>query len=539
MQPAIPIGTILQKRYRVTKILGQGGFGRTYLAEDTACFDELCVLKEFVPTDRGKDTLKKSKELFQREAKVLYQIDHPQVPKFHANFEESKRLFLVQEYAKGKTYARLLSDRLKEGKTFTEEECVSFLEKMLPVLDRLHAQGIIHRDISPDNIICREADNLPVLIDFGVVKAGVKNLEAGFEVHEGTTVGKAGYAPNEQLQTGEAYANSDLYALAVTTVVMLTGRKPESLIDKSSMMWKWHQWVPTLSPWFAKILNRMLSPRPNNRYQSAKEVAMALRAVTGLVGNKEGLNLDEDGNLSSPAGSVPLSRTSRQAPVFTPTKIENTKLDLWKNPWVGAGIVAAGLSAILIVPFVVIPAFFSKPSTPNRSPDPNAVTTPAATGIPSTLPNQVAASNPPSPTPNSVPIDLPPETVSLEVDRPVRRQAALDGGKQYNYKVILQSGQILDVKIVQGDALLSILAPDRSPLDYRSTNTAAWQGKIATGGEYTISVSLRPGTERTDFQVEFLSLAPALSSPTPLTNSTSPPIENTPSSFPIVTPSNP
>ena len=95
MQPPIPLGTLLQKRYRVTKVLGQGGFGRTYLAQDTGCFDEMCVLKEFSPNDRGRDALKKSKELFHREAQVLYQINHPQIPKFRANFEEQKQLITV------------------------------------------------------------------------------------------------------------------------------------------------------------------------------------------------------------------------------------------------------------------------------------------------------------------------------------------------------------------------------------------------------------------------------------------------------------
>jgi serine/threonine protein kinase len=285
MQPPIPLGTVLQKRYRVTKILGQGGFGRTYLSQDTGCFDEMCVLKEFSPNDRGRDALKKSKELFQREAQVLYQINHPQIPKFRANFEEQKRLFLVQEYAEGKTVAKTLSDRLKNNQTFKEAEAVEFLQNMLPVLSHIHGMGIIHRDISPDNIIFRDKDRLPVLIDFGVVKAGVTQLEVSTQIHQGTTVGKAGYAPGEQLQTGEAYANSDLYALAVTVVVMMTGRKPESLIDKSTMTWKWHQWVPTLTPWFAKILNKMLSRSPNSRYQSATEVAQALRAVSDFVGS--------------------------------------------------------------------------------------------------------------------------------------------------------------------------------------------------------------------------------------------------------------
>jgi serine/threonine protein kinase len=234
MQPPVQLGTLLQQRYRVTKVLGQGGFGRTYLAQDTGCFDETCVLKEFSPNDRGREALKKSKELFHREAEVLYQINHPQIPKFRANFEEQRRLFLVQEYAEGKTVAKTLSERLKQNHTFTEAEAVEFLQNMLPVLTHIHTMGIIHRDISPDNIIFRDRDRLPVLIDFGVVKAGVTQLEVSTQIHQGTTVGKAGYAPGEQLQTGEAYANSDLYALAVTVVVMMTGRKPESLIDKST-----------------------------------------------------------------------------------------------------------------------------------------------------------------------------------------------------------------------------------------------------------------------------------------------------------------
>jgi serine/threonine protein kinase len=83
----------------------------------------------------------------------LYQINHPQIPKFRANFEEQKRLFLVQEYAEGKTVAKSLSDRLKNNQTFKESEAVQFLQDMLPVLTHIHGMGIIHRDISPDNII--------------------------------------------------------------------------------------------------------------------------------------------------------------------------------------------------------------------------------------------------------------------------------------------------------------------------------------------------------------------------------------------------
>jgi serine/threonine protein kinase len=365
MQPPIPLGTLLQQRYRVTKVLGQGGFGRTYLAQDTGCFDEMCVLKEFSPNDRGRDALKKSKELFHREAQVLYQINHPQIPKFRANFEEQKRLFLVQEYAEGKTVAKSLSDRLKNNKTFNEAEAVEFLLNMLPVLSHIHAMGIIHRDISPDNIIFRDRDRLPVLIDFGVVKAGVTQLEVSTQIHQGTTVGKAGYAPGEQLQTGEAYANSDLYALAVTVVVMMTGRKPESLIDKSTMTWKWHQWVPTLTPWFAKILNKMLSRVPNSRYQSATEVAQALRSVSDFVGTaaeNSGSFQHNSGMLNPATGvrnqtSIPLSRVNRSTSINpNPSRMSNLQPQqnplrgILGTPWgiaLGAGVAGIGFMFVL------------------------------------------------------------------------------------------------------------------------------------------------------------------------------------------------
>ena len=87
MRPPIPVGTILQNRYRVLSVLGQGGFGRTYLAEDQGRFGELCAMKELTPADDGDYALAKSTELFKREAQILYQIDHPQVPKFRATFE--------------------------------------------------------------------------------------------------------------------------------------------------------------------------------------------------------------------------------------------------------------------------------------------------------------------------------------------------------------------------------------------------------------------------------------------------------------------
>ncbi len=241
MQTAIPTGTILQNRYRVLSILGQGGFGRTYLAEDQGRFNELCALKELLPPQDNAYALEKSKELFQREAQILYQIQHPQIPQFRATFEQDQRFFLMQDYVEGKTYRALLDERKTQGYVFSEAEVIQILQQVLPVLSYIHGKGIIHRDIAPDNIMLRQSDRLPVLIDFGVVKELATRIQSPDTVRQSTTVGKLGYAPTEQMQTGRAYPNSDLYALAVTAVVLLTGREPQELFDETTMTWRWQR----------------------------------------------------------------------------------------------------------------------------------------------------------------------------------------------------------------------------------------------------------------------------------------------------------
>jgi serine/threonine protein kinase len=549
MQPPIPLGTLLQQRYRVTKVLGQGGFGRTYLAQDTGCFDEMCVLKEFSPNDRGRDALKKSKELFHREAQVLYQINHPQIPKFRANFEEQKRLFLVQEYAEGKTVAKTLSDRLKNNTTFTEAEAVEFIKNMLPVLSHIHGMGIIHRDISPDNIIFRDRDKLPVLIDFGVVKAGVTQLEVSTQIHQGTTVGKAGYAPGEQLQTGEAYANSDLYALAVTVVVMMTGRKPESLIDKSTMTWKWHQWVPTLTPWFAKILNKMLSRVPNSRYQSANEVAQALRSVSDFVGvpttsdvpagtfipptTNSRLTSTDRSLAANDRGSIPLSRVKRstntnagnrnqQVRNLQPPQ-QNPLRGILNTPW---GI-ALGSAAAAVV-FIIIPIFLiSRSMTPSGSstkipPTPIDNTSVATAPIPANPPQSPVPIAPVQPVPAipivptaSVPVAA--EVLNLEAGKPLVKEGALNPNQPTVVSMTLPVGQQLKATLTSNPAgaTMNILAPNQANVDVYAKNTVNWQGNLPLSGEYRIEIVSLPSTASGNYKLEVITTASPVVAPSP------------------------
>jgi len=278
MQPPFPQGFVLKGRYAVRSTIGQGGMGRTYLAQDLERFNETCVLKEFIPPQDSQEVSEKAKELFRREASVLYQIRHPQVPEFRATFESEGRLLLVQDYVEGKNYRNLLLERLKLGQTFSENEIFALMQQLLPVLSYLHGHNIIHRDISPENLMLRSQDNLPVLIDFGVVQETTAKLNSQMGIPASTVAGKAGYAPPEQLQSGNAYANSDLYALAVTSIVLLTGREPSELFDSINLAWNWQQFA-NVNPAFARVINQMLSYKPTNRYRSADEVSQAMQVA--------------------------------------------------------------------------------------------------------------------------------------------------------------------------------------------------------------------------------------------------------------------
>ena len=285
-------GDVLRSRYRILHQLGHGGFSRTYLAEDINRFNEHCVLKEFAPQLKGTFALEKAQELFEREAGVLYRLKHPQIPQFQQLFrhkyQDEGHLFLVQDYVEGSTYHALLNQRLESDNKFSEAEVKQLLTQVLPILEYIHSMGVIHRDISPDNLILREGDELPVLIDFGCIKE--VEIKTQSQIREmipnacisliGTALGKTGYAPPEQIERGIVYAHSDLYALAATIVVLLTGKEPQQLIDLDGYRWQWEE--VSLSPKLEWILNTMLAPNPSDRFGSAAEVSKTLQDINAI-----------------------------------------------------------------------------------------------------------------------------------------------------------------------------------------------------------------------------------------------------------------
>ena len=283
-RPLVTIGQILENRYRIVRQLGQGGFGCAFLAEDMNYSDQSCVLKEFAPQDQLASQRQKAKELFEREAHVLHQLQHPQIPRFRemlqVNLGGELHQFLVQDYVEGETYRHLLETRKLQQLSFNEVEVSQVLCQILPILSYIHKLNVIHRDISPDNLIQRSSDHLPVLIDFG----GVKQLSAPvfWFTQLGlirTRLGKKGYAPEEQLLQGKAFPNSDLYALAVTALVLLTGKEPQALYDSYKGTWLWGREI-NAPPHLEAVLKKMLAYKPSDRYQSAAEVLQALQSQT-------------------------------------------------------------------------------------------------------------------------------------------------------------------------------------------------------------------------------------------------------------------
>ncbi len=316
-QLPLAVGKVLEKRYRIVSHLGQGGFGRTYLAEALHRFGDRCVLKEFAPQVQSLPELEKAKELFEREAGVLHRLHHPQLPGFWELFQADIGggrgcLFLVQDYVEGQTYF----DVLKSGQRLSEAEVTQLLCQMLPVLSYIHSQGVLHRDISPDNIIQRNSDPSPVLIDFG----GVKQLAAtaiskftSIGVLQ-TRIGKKGYAPEEQLRQGQVFANSDLYSLAVTALVLLTGKEPQHLYDIHKGTWHWGREIKVSQPLEA-VLKKMLAYKPSDRFANADEVLQAIPSqITLAPPEQANTNHSQAHTIATTPTPLPVAATSNPTP---------------------------------------------------------------------------------------------------------------------------------------------------------------------------------------------------------------------------------
>jgi serine/threonine protein kinase, bacterial len=277
------IGKLLDYRYKIIRVLATGGFGETYIAEDTKRpGNPICVVKHLLPASSDLKIFDTAKRLFHSEAETLERLgNHDQIPRLLAYFVENHEFYLVQEFIEGHT----LSEELVSEETWNESQIIQLLYEVLTVLEFVHQQGVIHRDIKPDNIIRRRGNHKLVLVDFGAVKqlraSGSYPSQTVLGHSATVAIGTPGYMPTEQGQ-GKPRPNSDIYALGIIAVQALTGIAPMDLQeDHSTGEILWQDLVP-VSPQLAAILNKMIRYHFKERYQSASEALQALRAFAPL-----------------------------------------------------------------------------------------------------------------------------------------------------------------------------------------------------------------------------------------------------------------
>lgn len=265
------LGKTLTGRYKIVKRLGGGGFSQTFIAEDGYLPDHpQCVIKLLKPASLNGGILKVSRELFDREAKVLYRLGrHDCIPSLLAHFEEDQEFFLAQELIEGE----LLSQEINGSRRWREEDTINFLLDILPTLDFVHQQQVIHRDLKPSNLIRRKSDHKIVLIDFGAVKE-VSNSNI-FDNPSSLVIGSAGYMPNEQY-SGRTMFCSDIYALGIIAIQALTGMRPVQIpSNPTTGELQWHNLLDFNSA-LVEIIDKMVAIDWHQRYQSASEVLAAL-----------------------------------------------------------------------------------------------------------------------------------------------------------------------------------------------------------------------------------------------------------------------
>jgi serine/threonine protein kinase, bacterial len=334
--------TLLKNRYRILSNLSRGGFGETFLAEDTHMPSaRCCVIKKLIPIANDSQVYELVKERFGREAAILEKLGekNPQIPSLYAYFEEAGHFYLVQEWIEGTT----LTEKIRREGRLKENSVQEILISILSVLDYVHSYRIVHRDIKPDNIILRHWDGKPVLIDFGAVKETMGTVIAttGGTTHT-IAIGTPGFMPSEQIAGRPVYA-SDLYSLGLTAIFLLTGKYPqEFLTDVETGEILWRQDAPDISPGLAKILDRAIHSYARDRFTSAAAMLDAIKEdvnALSLVTSNKIATSPAPGNLSSVSTAVVAPAKSKNNSDLSVSNSHSSGLKDWQKATIIGSIV--------------------------------------------------------------------------------------------------------------------------------------------------------------------------------------------------------
>ncbi len=271
-------GKTLAGRYKLTRMLGAGGFGQTYLAIDIQQSNRpQCVVKQLKPASQDANFLVVARRLFETEVKTLRRLgSHPRIPRLLNSFEEESEFYLVQEFVSGQS----LEDEIKQVGKLSEADVIALLEDVLSVLSFIHKHHVVHRDLKPDNLIRRDNGEI-VLIDFGAVKEIRTRIITGEQTGLTIGIGTQGYTPSEQL-SGKPRYSSDIYALGMTAIHALTGRSPTDLPeDFGSLDPAWQDYAQ-VGPGLTILLGKMTRHYIHQRYTSTEEVLHDLTRLEEL-----------------------------------------------------------------------------------------------------------------------------------------------------------------------------------------------------------------------------------------------------------------
>ena len=386
----LPAGTMIGGRFSIEGVLGEGGFGITYLTRDNK-LGSLFAIKEYYPrgvsyrdhtgtnevyvsSKDDTDFYVHGKERFLSEARTLAKFsEEPGVVSVTDYIEENDTVYLVMEYLRGET----LQKYLKKKKWLSADEAFKMLEPVIKTLDKIHAAGIIHRDISPDNIMVLKNGQLK-LMDFGAAKEFIDDNRSM------SVMLKKGYAPMEQYRrNGKQGPWTDVYAMCATIYRCITGKTPDDALDRvvEDHLKKPSELGAKISPRKEMVLMHGLEVHQQNRCQSMKELLKlwndtSNNAVANGVGSSKPdvdsnatiyadkddfdpsatVYADEDRNNKN-AGGEQRSVTAQQKPVTTQQKsvtVQQNPTQKKKNKAVIIGIIATVLVALIIAGIVIV-----------------------------------------------------------------------------------------------------------------------------------------------------------------------------------------
>jgi eukaryotic-like serine/threonine-protein kinase len=319
---------IINNKYQIISLLGEGGMAKTYSAFDLNNNQKVAI--KVVSFTEAKDW--KILELFEREAKILATLNHPFIPYyldyFYLDTENNRTFYLIQELIEGNSLGNLV----KQGWRIAETEIKDIAIQILEILNYLHnlETPVIHRDIKPQNIICSQ-DGKVFLVDFGAVTEVYQNTLN----YSNTFVGTMGYMAPEQLR-GQATFSSDLYSLGTTLLFLITHRPPSEL---SQVRMKFDLSKLSISPQFSQWLNKILQPIEEDRFSTVQE------ALNVLQGYRQ-INVDFTSQHHQPKGTkIKLKKTPNLLKINIPLTVNYKGQEF---------IFGVGMSAIFGIGFIQI-----------------------------------------------------------------------------------------------------------------------------------------------------------------------------------------